>query len=539
VDGAQLVSAVQLPDGQAIFAGPVGNLSLVAESKSGLSPGTPAPGTQGGVFADFRYKASIAPLGQILLFPRLTGGNVTSVINDEAYYLHTPAGFELIAREGDPSPLGPAYRSFESSAAARMDSSGRALFRARVFAFTGPANLKPTEDEAWFLRAPGGVPQVLIQEGTASPYPGYLIGSASGDWSEVVAGAALNSQGELLLSTDLYNPVSGDESDALIVASLNGTRGVVQSGVPFPAITGANFSSLRPLALNNAGQALFTARLSGLPSGLNTGLFLADPAGSIQMLVREGDLAPGTGGGLFDDLQSESPIVSFNNSGLVLFRTRVAGGASPGRALYLYQPSLGLQPIALSGEVFPQMPAGVAPFSEPHLVSFGTGSGRGWALNESGTVAFGGTFGSIGSGSSATFRLPAGTLFVNPAGLSSSAGGTAQIRTHLGSNNAGRTYLTLASQSGSAPGLPLGLVTLPLNPDSLTNAALLGVNSPPWGQTLGILNDAGQATATLTLPAGLTALTGLQITFATLAIEASGIPFVAAASTPAQLSLLP
>lgn len=541
VDGSKVVARVQLPGRQAIFAGPVGNLSLVAEAKGGTSPGTPAPGTQGSVFAGFGLFSDTTPQGEVLILARLTGGNVTSSANDDAYYLHTPTGLELIAREGDPSPLGAAFRSFDSAAVARLNSTGSAAFRARVDAFTGPANLQFTEDEAWFLRAPGGTPQILIREGAASPYPGYLIGSPVGAWPEAVAASGLNSKGELLVSTPIYGAVLGDISRALIVASPNGSRGVAQEGAPIPGIPGATFSlfSISGMALNDAGQVLFIARIGGLPAGLDSGLFLAEPTGLIRLLVLEGNFAPGTGNGRFGDLFGEFPAVALNNAGVALVRTKVEGGAFPGRALYRYDESVGLQPIALAGESFPQMPAGVAPLSDVNFQPAGTGSGRTWALNESGTVSFGASFGPAFTGSTATFRLPTGTLFINPPTLSTSAGGTAQIRIHLGSKQAGRTYLTLASQSGSTPGLPLGLVTLQLNPDSLTTAALQGVNTPPWGQTLGVLNDAGQATATLTLPAGLTALTGLQITFATLAIEISGIPFVAAASTPAQLFLVP
>ena len=78
----------------------------------------------------------------------------------------------------------------------------------------------------------------------------------------------------------------------------------------------------------------------------------------------------------------------------------------------------------------------------------------------------------------------------------------------------------LGSKSGTSPGLPLDGLLLPLNVDGYTLATLMEPNRPPLGNTYGLLDAGGRATATITVPTGLPAgLAGLTLHHAFAVVE--------------------
>ena len=85
--------------------------------------------------------------------------------------------------------------------------------------------------------------------------------------------------------------------------------------------------------------------------------------------------------------------------------------------------------------------------------------------------------------------------------LSVSAGGTQTMKLRE-PGSAGQTYWLVGSGSGTAPGLPVGAVTLPLNFDAYMTWTINHPNSAILGGSLGTLDGAGEATATLNVPPG-------------------------------------
>jgi len=129
-------------------------------------------------------------------------------------------------------------------------------------------------------------------------------------------------------------------------------------------------------------------------------------------------------------------------------------------------------------------------------VTVTTGAGSVSAISPDDFVIVGGTPATALAASSAT--LP-------------EAGGTIDFSLDAGPFYAGRTYLVLASASGTAPGTPLpgGLVILPLNFDWLSNLVLGNLNTPLFSGFAGVLDGAGAASAQFNVPpvpgaAGLT-----------------------------------
>ncbi|HEX5051639.1 MAG TPA: M64 family metallopeptidase [Planctomycetota bacterium] len=96
-------------------------------------------------------------------------------------------------------------------------------------------------------------------------------------------------------------------------------------------------------------------------------------------------------------------------------------------------------------------------------------------------------------------------------------------------------YLIAWTASGTSPGVPLSpTVTLPLNPDSLTQIGLGNLNSPILGQFLGILDAQGLGHATFALPP-TSGLGPMQTHFAAVLLGATEL--FSAATNPVELVL--
>jgi hypothetical protein len=158
--------------------------------------------------------------------------------------------------------------------------------------------------------------------------------------------------------------------------------------------------------------------------------------------------------------------------------------------------------------------------STPSVSGFGEFLDRGWIV--------------YNSGGSVTLRESPLTWEQDE--LDASAGGTVSFGLHGGAANAGRPYLLLASISGTSPGVPLGAVTLPLNPDAFFFASLSLANTPLLSGTLGSLDGAGEASASFNAPPGLlSGIAGAYVSFA-YGLYAPALDYV---SNPARVKIVP
>ncbi len=141
----------------------------------------------------------------------------------------------------------------------------------------------------------------------------------------------------------------------------------------------------------------------------------------------------------------------------------------------------------------------------------------------------------------------AGTAAVvsgQPLGLASSAhavsvqsGGEAVFALTAGAEHAAKAYLIAASGSGTSPGTPLGLVTVPLNLDPFTLFSIEQANGDVFVQTIGSLDGEGAAAAKLVVPASTSPnLAGTTLHFAYVALGALTLDY---ASNAVPVSLLP
>ncbi len=110
--------------------------------------------------------------------------------------------------------------------------------------------------------------------------------------------------------------------------------------------------------------------------------------------------------------------------------------------------------------------------------------------------------------------------------ISLGTGGVQTLTLSRGTANGGRVYLLLGSATGTAPGINLGAVTLPLNPDGYLMQTLSNPNAPPLSSSFASLDAIGVATAAFAIPRlNLPALVGLRLDHAYVVI--SGFSFVA------------
>jgi hypothetical protein len=121
--------------------------------------------------------------------------------------------------------------------------------------------------------------------------------------------------------------------------------------------------------------------------------------------------------------------------------------------------------------------------------------------------------------------------------ISVAAGGLQRADLVAGSTHAGKLYLVLGTASGIFPGTNLGTVLLPLNQDALFAYSLANPNQPPYAQSFGVLDAAGTAEITFTLPAGLSGIpAGLVLDHAAVVLDSSSVVIATNALT---LVLLP
>ncbi|MEO0649584.1 MAG: hypothetical protein AAFZ65_02755 [Planctomycetota bacterium] len=102
--------------------------------------------------------------------------------------------------------------------------------------------------------------------------------------------------------------------------------------------------------------------------------------------------------------------------------------------------------------------------------------------------------------------------------LPSSFGGGIGLALNFDASFAGQLYFVGASTSGTAPGLPLGGVVVPLNFDAVTNLSLTLANSGTFVNTLSTLDANGDAFAQIVLPA-VPALVGQTLNAAAVVID--------------------
>jgi hypothetical protein len=126
-------------------------------------------------------------------------------------------------------------------------------------------------------------------------------------------------------------------------------------------------------------------------------------------------------------------------------------------------------------------------------------------------------------------------LSANLSMLPIATGGRQEFEVVAGTGNANRLYLMVGSITGTAPGVRLFGIPIPLNPDAYTDIILSIGNSREFVNVKGQLDARGVATAALQVPPGLPVPGGFTLHHACLVHDASGRIHAASNAVPLRL----
>jgi hypothetical protein len=333
---------------------------------------------------------------------------------------------------------------------------------------------------------------------TGQQIPGLPNGVMFGSFNVGVhggntVGGELNDAGQTAFRSTLNGAGVDATNDLAIWSEGGGSLGLVaRTGDQAPGMTsGVLYGSVSMARLNDAGQTAFIATLTG--SGVdpsNDQSVWSDRSGSLALVSREGDQAPGTPAGVrFGSIDSPWPLV-LNNAGQTAFKRSLSGtGVDSTNNVGIWsEGSGGLALVARSGDQAPGTPGGV------NFTGFSTANMN---LNDAGQTAFQASLTGVNnrgifagdSGSLRTVALrgehapgtpPTNQYFVgfststdlNNAGQVSFAGNIFNL-TGVWSEGSGSLAL-VALQGDPAPGTPAGM-----------NFGAFNFHDP-------VLNDAGQ-----------------------------------------------
>ncbi len=114
------------------------------------------------------------------------------------------------------------------------------------------------------------------------------------------------------------------------------------------------------------------------------------------------------------------------------------------------------------------------------------------------------------------------TLTTNTSTVSAATGGTQLFSLDAGTEHATRSYWLLGSATGNRPGISLGGVHFPLNPDFYTDFTIAFANTAVLINTRGKLNGTGRGAAFLKVPKGLQLRFSTTLHHAYLVYDAQG-----------------
>lgn len=308
--------------------------------------GQPAPGLPIGVTfnaADFAFGFGyLNNTGHVAFLAFVEGPGITAD-NDRGIWVGRPGALSLAAREGDPAPDLPAgvvYGTLNETPS--LSGNGAVAFRASL----AGSGVTFTNDEALF-GGPAGAIRLAAREGDLAPgspgttYNGFTA-SPINSFHQLVFGGGTGAGGETIwfgAPGSISRGTSvGDPADGF-PPGLGVTYGDLFLGGLLP-----------PVALNSAGQIVFSGRVTGPPiGGANDDVLWGGLPLSPHIIARAGDDAPG--GGMF----SAFPSYVISDSGLAAFQGFVV--FVPVDHLGIYRSIIGspvsLDKVAAEGEVAP------------------------------------------------------------------------------------------------------------------------------------------------------------------------------------------
>ncbi|MBK9387875.1 MAG: hypothetical protein IPN34_23915 [Planctomycetes bacterium] len=516
--GFRQLGAVTNTNDSAIYIGTPGNLRILVRE------GDPVPGGGGTHFAtDFAY-ATPLPIqmnsAQSIVLRTNLGGAGTWSANNEAILHGSESNLQMVLRRGQTGVHGVALTDLEDGVNLQMNAAGQFVHGVRLGA---AAHL----DAAVYLYTPGVGYEALLREGDPAPVLATTFGSTSGDWRIDSQSGSFNGRGELLAHIYLTGFVTFDQDDrGLFLLTRQGPRLIAQRRRQAPDTSaGQEFISFGQRLLSDDGRALFQAQLEGpgVTSANAYGLWYGAP-GNVRLLARQGQVMPGLGGSAISDFGA---MYLLEGGARVLFNAHLQGGTRGGSTLWSWTATRGFELLAISGEYIELRPGMTKQISTVQYSSIVQGDGRARGLAPNGNLL---VWSSFLDGSNALLTSRLDSISAYPPRISAERGGMQRLRLDAGLTHAAQSYLVLGSLSGTSPGLALGALTLPLNPDGFLGLTIELANQHPFSASFGTLDAQGRARAAVSIPPGLPGA-GVHFDWSYLALNGALQPvFVGAAA---------
>ena len=257
-------------------------------------------------------------------------GDTTFLISlsdgSDTIWVHRSGSLNLVAREGTQAPGLPAGVNFARLFGPLINDAGQTAFSSFL---EGPGVDETNRFAVWSE----GLGSLAVVARLGDPAPGTPEGVVfSGSGSQLLASWAIGGAGQTPMRAFLSGPgvIPGVGGNARGIWS--GGPGslelVARAGDPAPGLgEGVNFDRFLialTLMTNGAGQTSFFAYLIGPDvDDLNDGSIWSEGSGSLAMVAREGSRAPGTEEGV--NFLSLIPGAMLNGAGQTAFRASLIG----------------------------------------------------------------------------------------------------------------------------------------------------------------------------------------------------------------------
>jgi len=378
-------TGVNFTNNAGVFSESGGILGLVARE------GAAAPGTGAGVNFNSLGNPVINNAGQTAFLSSLKGTGVGA--NDEGIFSEAGSTLGLVARAGDAAPdTGEGINFIRDFGNPLLNNSGQTAFR-NGLAGTG---VDSTNSNAFYSEAPTSLGLVAR---TGDPAPGTAAGVTFSVFDSTDS-PVLNGAGQTAFLSILAGTGVDSTNDRGIFSEAGGTLGLVARAGDAAPGTGAdvNFNGFFNPVINNAGQTAFMCSLigPGVDFNSNSGIF-SEAGGTLGLVAREGDAAPGTAAGVvFGSFVSSFNLPAINDQGQTAFVGTLTGaGVSSTNDQGIFATDLDgtLQLIAREGDLFDINPdPGLVENRTISLLNFvgnsGGGDGRATGLNNASQLVF-------------------------------------------------------------------------------------------------------------------------------------------------------
>lgn len=281
---------------QAILAGPPTNVATVARTS------LPAPGVSGNFtfFPDDSQALALMPDGNVAFKATATDGPATL----NGLWFGKAGAVQAVALQNRPAPaslLGPGYTFGVAPVVANVEVNARGELAFATY-LNGPG-LNNT-NWAFVVAGPPGGLRVIVQSG--QPAVG-IPGAVFADFSHVLLGT----DGTVGF-TARYTTNGTDYVSGLWLAPTNGAPPILlmhvgqrAPGTPEDVYFKSSFAD-EAYFMNSRNQIVFRSLLAGPGfDHFDKGVWLAEPDGTVQLLVRKGDMVD-TGGGVMAQVSNVS-----------------------------------------------------------------------------------------------------------------------------------------------------------------------------------------------------------------------------------------